>query len=88
MFHNVGGAVLGVAVLTFISDSMALMHGGNGDMQAILEGYRAGYYDAISMVAIGLVSFSFAHTKQEKQQQQQNRNQETKDERDENGDDG
>lgn len=72
-------------MLTVISESVAPMHGGKGDTRANLENYRAEYYGAIAMVAIGLVvSFFFflPHTKQEKQQQE-NQNQETKDERDE-----
>lgn len=60
MFLNVGGAVLGVAVLTVISDSV----GNNGNNA--LEGYRAGYYAAIAMAAIGLViSLFFAPSKRE-----------------------
>ena len=55
MFLNVGGAVL-----TVISESVAPMHGGKGDTRANLENYRAEYYGAIAMVAIGLVvSFFF-----------------------------
>ncbi|RAL09633.1 MFS transporter [Aspergillus homomorphus CBS 101889] len=61
MFLNVGGATLGVAVLTVISDSVATKYGGKNDTQALLEGYRAGYYGAIAMIAIGfVVSFFFA----------------------------
>lgn len=47
-------------MLTVISESVAPMHGGKGDTRANLENYRAEYYGAIAMVAIGLVvSFFF-----------------------------
>ncbi|KAK7432506.1 hypothetical protein QQZ08_001071 [Neonectria magnoliae] len=55
MFLNVGGAVLGVAVLTVISDSVTSNKGGKQNPDALLEGYRAGYYGAIAMSAIGLI---------------------------------
>lgn len=55
MFLNVGGAVLGVAVLTVISDSVASNHGGKNNPQANLEGYRARYYAATAMIAIGFI---------------------------------
>lgn len=55
MFLNVGGAVLGVAVLTVISDSVTSNKGGKLNPKALLEGYRAGYYAAIAMAVIGLV---------------------------------
>ncbi|KAK7421372.1 hypothetical protein QQX98_002266 [Neonectria punicea] len=55
MFLNVGGAVLGVAVLTVISDSVTSNKGGKQDPDALLEGYRAGYYGAIAMSAMGLI---------------------------------
>lgn len=64
MFLNVGGAVLGVAVLTVISDSVTSNKGGKQDPDALLEGYRAGYYGAIAMAGIGLVlSIFFAPKK-------------------------
>nr|POF14111.1 puromycin resistance protein pur8 [Quercus suber] len=55
MFLNVGGAVLGVAVLTVINDSVVSDQGGSGNIQAVLAGYRAGYYGAIAMAAIGFI---------------------------------
>lgn len=74
MFLNVGGAVLGVAVLTVISDSVASNNGGRSNLQANLEGYRAGYYAAIAMIAIGLIlSVVFAHKKGQQQEQQPQR---------------
>lgn len=64
MFLNVGGAVLGVALLTVINDSVASKHGGPDDPDAALAGYRAGYYGAIAMSVIGLVcSVFFTHPK-------------------------
>lgn len=60
MFLNVGGAVLGVAILTVISDSVASDKGGKSNPQANLEGYRAGYYASIAMFAIVFIlSFFF-----------------------------
>ncbi|KJZ80420.1 hypothetical protein HIM_00270 [Hirsutella minnesotensis 3608] len=63
MFLNVGGAVLGVAVLTVISDSVTSNNGGKQDSKALLEGYRAGYYGAIAMAAIGFVLAVFFKSK-------------------------
>lgn len=59
MFLNVGGAVLGVAVLTVINDSVTSNNGGKGNSDAALDGYRAGYYGAIAMAAIGLICSIF-----------------------------
>ncbi|KAI3327458.1 aminotriazole resistance protein [Ustulina deusta] len=59
MFLNVGGAVLGVAVLTVINDSVTSNNGGKGSPDATLDGYRAGYYGAIAMAAIGLICSIF-----------------------------
>lgn len=67
MFLNVGGAVLGVAVLTVISDSVALNHGGKSNPDANLEGYRAGYYGALAMVAIGFVLSLFYQKEQQEE---------------------
>ena len=55
MFLNVGGAVLGVAVLTVISNSVTANHGGEENPRAALNGYRAGYYAAIAMAALRVV---------------------------------
>ena len=74
MFLNVGGAVLGVAVLTVISDSVASKsnHGGKSNQVANLEGYRAGYYGALAMIAIGFIlSFFFYQKEQEERPPQQ-----------------
>lgn len=71
MFLNVGGAVLGVAVLTVISDSVASNHGGKNNPQANLEGYRARYYAAIAMIAIGFIISLCPHGEETQEQQQQ-----------------
>lgn len=63
MFFNVGGAVLGVAVLTVITDSVTSNKGGKQNSDALLEGYRAGYYGAIAMSAIGLLLAVFFPSK-------------------------
>ncbi|RAH48785.1 MFS general substrate transporter [Aspergillus brunneoviolaceus CBS 621.78] len=55
MFLNVGGAVLGVAVLTVISNSVTANHGGEENPRAALNGYRAGHYAAIAMAALRVV---------------------------------
>lgn len=66
MFLNVGGAVLGIAILTAINDSVASEKGGKQDPNAALAGQRAGYYGAIAMCAIGfIVSIFFAHSKKD-----------------------
>ncbi|EWY84485.1 hypothetical protein FOYG_11934 [Fusarium oxysporum NRRL 32931] len=60
MFLNVGGAVLGVALLTLVSDTVASNKGGESSSSARLDGYRAGYYTCIGMSALGFVlSFPF-----------------------------
>lgn len=77
MFLNVGGAVLGVAVLTVISDSVTLNYGGKSNPVANLEGYRAGYYGALAMIAIGFILSIFFYQKgqQERAPPQEGENQ-------------
>lgn len=53
MALNVGGAVLGVAVLTVISNSVAFQHGGSTLVEARLRGYQAAYYGAVAWAALG-----------------------------------
>lgn len=53
MFINVGGAVLGLAVLTVIRDSVTANHGGEGKPSALLAGFRAGYYGSMAMCVLG-----------------------------------
>ncbi|KAF2971663.1 hypothetical protein GQX73_g1883 [Xylaria multiplex] len=53
MALNVGGAVLGVAVLTVISNSVADQHGGSLLVEARLRGYQAAYYGAVAWAALG-----------------------------------
>ncbi|KAF9636612.1 aminotriazole resistance protein [Lasiodiplodia theobromae] len=55
MCLNVGGAVLGVAVLTVIDNSVTANNGGQKDAQARLDGYRAGYYGAIFMCGLAII---------------------------------
>ncbi|KAI1348882.1 aminotriazole resistance protein [Xylaria sp. FL0043] len=55
MALNVGGAVLGVAVLTVISNSVALQHGGSTLVEARLRGYQAAYYGAVAWAALGTI---------------------------------
>ncbi|PMB69713.1 hypothetical protein BM221_004360 [Beauveria bassiana] len=59
MFLNIGGAVLGVAVLTVISDSVTSNQRDKDRPSARLDGYRAGYYGTIAMAVIGLVASFF-----------------------------
>lgn len=64
MFLNVGGAVLGVALLTVVDDSVTLKEGGPENARARLAGYRAGYHGALAMAVLGLViSFFFSEAK-------------------------
>ena len=67
MFLNVGGAVLGVAVLTVISDSVTSNYGGKSNPVANLEGYRAGYYGALAMIAIGFILSIFFYQKEQQE---------------------
>ena len=55
MSLNVGGAVLGVAVLTVIDNSVESMQGGANKFQARLKGYRAAYYGAITLCALAAI---------------------------------
>ncbi len=59
MFLNIGGAVLGVAVLTVISDSVTSSQGGKSSQSARLDGYRAGYYGTIAMAVLGFIASFF-----------------------------
>ncbi|XWW97294.1 hypothetical protein V2A60_005276 [Cordyceps javanica] len=59
MFLNIGGAVLGVAVLTVISDSVTSNQGGKDNPSARLDGYRAGYYGTVGMAIIGFITAFF-----------------------------
>ncbi|KAM3487043.1 hypothetical protein MY3957_009668 [Beauveria namnaoensis] len=59
MFLDIGGAVLGVAVLTVISDSVTSNQRDKDRPSARLDGYRAGYYGTIAMAVIGLVASFF-----------------------------
>ncbi|KAJ2986632.1 hypothetical protein NUW58_g4934 [Xylaria curta] len=53
MALNVGGAVLGVAVLTVISNSVTFQKGGSHSVEARLLGYQAAYYGAVAWAALG-----------------------------------
>ena len=55
MSLNVGGAVLGVAVLTVIDNSVESMQGGAGEFRARLKGYRAAYYGAITLCGLAAI---------------------------------
>ncbi|KAF4622658.1 hypothetical protein G7Y89_g14368 [Cudoniella acicularis] len=54
MSLNVGGAVLGLAILTVINDSVASKNGGGEFQSAKVNGYRAAFYGAIGWAVIGL----------------------------------
>ncbi|KAF4991223.1 hypothetical protein FDECE_14115 [Fusarium decemcellulare] len=71
MFLNVGGAVLGVAVLTAICDSVTSSEGGKQSPVALLDGYRAGYYGAIGMSGVGLIVALFFPGKQDTKEVQE-----------------
>ncbi|KAI0409178.1 aminotriazole resistance protein [Xylaria palmicola] len=57
MFLNVGGAVLGVAFITLISDTVAANHGLTA--QARLDGYRGGYYYALGLSVVAIIPSVF-----------------------------
>lgn len=59
MFLNIGGAVLGVAIMTLISDSVALNNEWRGGPQARLDGYRAAYYYSIGLSALATIPSVF-----------------------------
>lgn len=55
MALNVGGAVLGVAVLTVISNSITSNYGGQESLDARIQGYRASYYGAIGWSGLAIL---------------------------------
>ncbi|KAI1111373.1 aminotriazole resistance protein [Nemania sp. NC0429] len=59
MFLNIGGAVLGVAIMTLISDSVALNNQWRGGAQARLDGYRAAYYYSLGLSALATIPSVF-----------------------------
>ncbi|WZH48359.1 aminotriazole resistance protein [Fusarium acuminatum] len=72
MFLNVGGAVLGVALLTLVSNTVTSSNGGESSSSARLDGYRAGYYTCVGMSALGFaMSAGFGGKKAEKTEETQ-----------------
>ncbi|KAI1372046.1 aminotriazole resistance protein [Hypoxylon crocopeplum] len=59
MFLNVGGAVLGVAIITLISDSVTLNNSARGNEQAHLDGFRAGYYFTLGLSVLATIPSVF-----------------------------
>lgn len=58
MSLQVGGAVLGVAVLTVIDNSVESMRGGQGSASARRKGYQAACYGAVTLSGLAaLLSF-------------------------------
>ena len=55
MFLNVGGALLGVAFLTVIDNSVVLVHGGDQQASARFAGYKSAYYGAVALCGFGMV---------------------------------
>ncbi|TGJ79879.1 hypothetical protein E0Z10_g8897 [Xylaria hypoxylon] len=55
MFLNIGGAVLGVAIITLTSNSVALNNGSHNRAAALLDGYRAGYYYALGLSGLATI---------------------------------
>ncbi|KAI8623057.1 aminotriazole resistance protein [Xylariaceae sp. FL1651] len=60
MALNVGGAVLGVALLTVIANGVASMNGGDQLLEARLRGYQAAYYGAVAWAALGALISLYA----------------------------
>ena len=63
MSLQVGGAVLGVAVLTVIDNSVESMKGGPSSASARLKGYQAAYYGAIAFSGLGALLSLFTPMK-------------------------
>ena len=78
MFINVGGAVLGLAVLTVIRDSVTANHGGEGKPSALLAGFRAGYYGSMAMCVLGSGSSYRRSQRKSRRQNQQMRQEPTR----------
>jgi len=55
MCLNVGGAALGVAVVTVVANSVTDGKGGVGKAGARLEGYRAGYWACVRMCGLAVM---------------------------------
>nr|POE79795.1 drug resistance protein [Quercus suber] len=76
MFLNVGGAVLGVALLTAISNAVTNAQGGSRNARAALHGYQAGYYTMVGMAGVGIFVAMFYKVKKQDVEQEQNGKQE------------
>ena len=63
MSLQVGGAVLGVAVLTVIDNSVESMKGGPSSASARLKGYQAAYYGAMAFSGLGALLSLFTPIK-------------------------
>ena len=59
MALNIGGAVLGVAVLTVIDDSVTSNNGGLASASARLRGYQAAYYASAAWAALAFILSGF-----------------------------
>ena len=72
MFINVGGAVLGLAVLTVIRDSVTANEGGDEKASALLAGFRAGYYASMAMCVLGFALSVWFFLSQKPEEDQKN----------------
>jgi hypothetical protein len=70
MSLNVGGAVLGFAVLTVIANSVANNNGGQNLLHARMRGYKAAYYGAIAWAVLATLISSYMGFKQYKNSKQ------------------
>lgn len=63
MSLQVGGAVLGVAMLTVIDNSVESMQGGQSSARARRKGYQAAYYGAIALAGLATLLAFFTAAK-------------------------
>ncbi|KAI1261345.1 aminotriazole resistance protein [Xylariaceae sp. FL1019] len=59
MFLNIGGAVLGVGLITLVADAVTQNNGPRDSPSALLAGYRAGYYYALGLSVLATIPSVF-----------------------------
>ncbi|PSR81371.1 aminotriazole resistance protein [Coniella lustricola] len=64
MSLNIGGAVLGMAILTVVANSVTNSHGGQSFIGARLRGYQASYYGAIAWSVLATLISAYLVFKQ------------------------
>lgn len=56
MVLNIGGAVLGTAVMTVVIDSVEANNGGQASHSAHMDGYHAALYTTVGFSGLGIVA--------------------------------